>query len=110
LRRKDRENPERHRSRSRSFQNAWRKNHPLSWLERSRDQRDQFHRLLGRRNSAASKPILSLYLLPSVQHCGDGPGADSFGALAFFGPKDAQHNVQTAFELWVEKGVAPSSA
>jgi hypothetical protein len=41
---------------------------------------------------------------------GDGPGADSFGALAFFGPKDAQHNVQTALELSVEKDAAPSSA
>ena len=48
-------------------------------------------------------------MLPGVQHCADGPGADSFGALAFFGPKDAQHNVQTALELWVEKGAAPSS-
>lgn len=50
-----------------------------------------------------------LYMLPGVQHCADGPGADSFGALTFLGPKDAQHNVQTALELWVEKGAAPSS-
>jgi hypothetical protein len=50
-----------------------------------------------------------LYMLPGVQHCDGGPGADSFGALTFLGPKDAQHNVQTALELWVEKGAAPSS-
>jgi feruloyl esterase len=50
-----------------------------------------------------------LYMLPGVQHCDGGPGADSFGALTFLGPKDAQHNVQTALELWVEKGAAPYS-
>src|SRR5262249_13438477 len=49
-----------------------------------------------------------LYMLPGVQHCGGGPGADSFGALNSPGPKDPQHNVETALELWVEKGGAPS--
>jgi len=59
--------------------------------------------------SAETESFLRLYMLPGVQHCAGGPGADSFGALNSSGPKDAQHNVQTALELWVEKGTAPSS-
>ncbi len=53
--------------------------------------------------------FVRLYMLPGVQHCDGGPGPGSFGALNSPGPKDAQHNVQTALELWVEKGTAPSS-
>jgi hypothetical protein len=58
--------------------------------------------------SADAESFVRLYMLPGVQHCGGGPGADSFGALNSPGPKDAQHNVQTALELWVEKGTPPS--
>lgn len=58
---------------------------------------------------AQTDSFARLYMLPGVQHCGGGPGADSFGALNSPGPADAQHNVQTALELWVEKAVAPSS-
>ena len=36
-----------------------------------------------------------LFLVPGMQHCGGGPGTDSFDAVA-------------AIERWVEKGVAPS--
>jgi len=53
--------------------------------------------------------FVRLYMLPGVQHCNGGPGPGSFGAMNSPGPKDAQHNVQTALELWVEKGIAPSS-
>jgi len=56
-----------------------------------------------------TESFVRLYMLPGVQHCGGGPGADSFGALNSHGPKDPQHNVQTALELWVEKGTAPTS-
>ena len=58
---------------------------------------------------AQTDSFVRLYMLPGVQHCGGGPGADSFGALNSPGPRDRQHNVQAALELWVEKGVAPSS-
>jgi feruloyl esterase len=43
-----------------------------------------------------------------MQHCGGGPGPDSFG-LGGSGGKDAQHNVELALEQWVEKGIAPSA-
>ena len=58
---------------------------------------------------ADTESFVRLYMLPGVQHCDGGPGADTFGALNSPGPEDAQHNVQTALELWVEKGTAPTS-
>jgi tannase/feruloyl esterase len=49
--------------------------------------------------------FLRLYMVPGVQHCGGGPGPDSFGLGG--GAKDARHNVAAALEQWVEKGTAP---
>jgi feruloyl esterase len=49
-----------------------------------------------------------LYMVPGMQHCGGGPGPDSFG-LGGSGAKDAQHNIELALEEWVEKGNAPST-
>ena len=51
--------------------------------------------------------FMQLYLVPGMQHCADGAGANSFGQG---GPeaKDSEHNVQLAVERWVEKGVTPS--
>ena len=51
-----------------------------------------------------------LYLVPGMLHCGDGPGANSFGEGPV-GPAatDAQHNVRLALEQWVEQGTAPGS-
>lgn len=49
-----------------------------------------------------------LYMVPGMQHCFGGPGADSFGqSPATPGTSDPQRNVQTALENWVEKGTAP---
>lgn len=70
---------------------------------------DYFDSVRVKLGPAQTESFLRLYMLPGVQHCAGGPGADSFGALYSPGPKDAQHNVQTALELWVEKGMAPSS-
>jgi len=52
--------------------------------------------------------FVRLYMAPGVQHCGGGPGPDSFGA-AGTGSKDPQHNMALALEQWVEKGIAPSA-
>jgi len=52
--------------------------------------------------------FMRLYMVPGLQHCGGGPGANSFGQLALFPPADAQHDVQKAVEQWVETGAAPS--
>ena len=52
--------------------------------------------------------FVRLYMVPGMQHCGGGPGADSFGA-SYSGSPDAQHSVRAALEEWVEKGAAPGT-
>ena len=50
-----------------------------------------------------------LFMVPGMTHCYFGPGASSFGGVGQQIPpvRDATHDVQTALESWVEKGVAP---
>ena len=53
--------------------------------------------------------FVRLYMLPGVQHCGGGPGADTFGQSAAYALDDPEHNVRIALESWVERGTAPSA-
>jgi feruloyl esterase len=53
--------------------------------------------------------FVRLYMLPGVQHCGGGPGPDTFGQSADWPDQDPQHNVRIALENWVEKGTAPTT-
>ena len=53
--------------------------------------------------------FVRLYMVPGVQHCGDGPGTDSFGQVGRLVFDDPQHSVDAALEQWVEKGTAPST-
>jgi TonB family protein len=48
---------------------------------------------------------MRLFMVPGMQHCGGGPGANSFGQFTPAG--DADHDVSLALERWVEKGIAP---
>jgi len=52
--------------------------------------------------------FVRLFMVPGMQHCGGGPGPNSFGQL---GPgtalPDPQHSIYAALEQWVEKGIAP---
>ena len=47
--------------------------------------------------------FVRLYMVPGMQHCGGGPGADSFTQVG----DDPSHSAQTSLEQWVEKGIAP---
>ena len=51
-------------------------------------------------------PFLRLYMVPGMQHCGGGPGPNSFGQWSF-AHGDPMHDVDAALERWVEEGVAP---
>lgn len=59
----------------------------------------------------ATQNFYRLYMVPGMTHCYGGPGATSFGGVGQQIPpaRDAQHDVQTAIEAWVEKGVAPEN-
>ncbi|HEY2116588.1 MAG TPA: TonB family protein, partial [Candidatus Angelobacter sp.] len=49
--------------------------------------------------------FMRLFMVPGMQHCGGGPGANSFGQFTAAG--DADHDLSLALERWVEKGIAP---
>jgi Tannase and feruloyl esterase len=61
---------------------------------------------MGARKAAA---FTKLYMVPGMQHCGGGPGPDSFGQNGPAGNADPQHDVELALEQWVEQGIAPAS-
>ena len=58
---------------------------------------------------AATEAAIRLYMVPGMQHCGGGPGATEFGAGAVALRPDAEHDVFTALEQWVEAGKAPGA-
>jgi Tannase and feruloyl esterase len=51
--------------------------------------------------------FVRLYMVPGMQHCGGGPGPDSFGATPVAPRADSQHSMSTALESWVEQGTPP---
>jgi len=67
-----------------------------------------FNSILNAMGREKTQSFVRLYMVPGMQHCGGGPGPDSFGALPA-SDADAQHSVFAAMEEWVEHGAAPSS-
>lgn len=61
---------------------------------------------LGRQETDA---FVRLYMVPGMQHCGDGPGPNSFGQFGAASSNEPRRNVLMALEQWVEKGNAPSA-
>ena len=53
--------------------------------------------------------FVRLYMVPGMQHCGGGPGPDSFGQVGNLNFDDPKHSVDAALEQWVEKGTAPGT-
>lgn len=69
----------------------------------------QVQRTIG---NAATESSVRLFMVPGMQHCMGGPGADSFGQFGpatASGPEDAEHDILLAMEKWVEAGHAPES-
>lgn len=58
----------------------------------------------------ATKEFFRLFMVPGMAHCYFGPGASSFGGVGQQIPpvRDAEHDIQTALENWVENGVPPT--
>jgi feruloyl esterase len=48
-------------------------------------------------------------MIPGMQHCDNGPGADSFGQVGQLVFDDPAHSVDAGLEQWVEKGTAPAT-
>jgi hypothetical protein len=53
--------------------------------------------------------FVRLYMVPGMQHCGGGPGPDSFGAAGPSADADPEHSMFSALEHWVEHGQAPKT-
>jgi hypothetical protein len=59
---------------------------------------------MGQRDASA---VIRLFMVPGMQHCGAGPGPDSFGATVTRAQSDPQHDMSVALERWVEESIAP---
>jgi feruloyl esterase len=67
-----------------------------------------YEEVIGSMGRANADSFVRLYMVPGMQHCFGGPGADEFGgAGSFTWASDPQRNARTALENWVEKGTAP---
>jgi len=58
---------------------------------------------------SATDAAVRLYMVPGMLHCGGGPGAADFGQGGVSIRRDAQHDVFTALQQWVEAGKAPGT-
>jgi len=65
--------------------------------------------VVGTMGKSAADASVRLYMVPGMLHCGDGPGAADFGQNGASIRRDAQHDVFTALEQWVEVGKAPGT-
>jgi feruloyl esterase len=49
-----------------------------------------------------------LFLVPGMAHCGGGIGPNDFGNSGNSTRTDAEHNILSALDAWVERGAAPA--
>ena len=66
-----------------------------------------FQNVVAKMGQRGASSFMRLYMVPGMQHCGGGPGPDSFGATVTRAQSDPQHDMTVALERWVEEGVAP---
>ncbi len=64
-------------------------------------------RTANEREFGATQDFYRLFMVPGMSHCAGGIGATSFGNLAS-AQRDPDHDVVSALNRWVEKGVAPN--
>jgi feruloyl esterase len=69
---------------------------------------DYYNTVVRKLGRGKTNKFVRLFMVPGMQHCGGGPGPNSFGERGTAPPFDPQHNIYMALEQWVEKGVAPS--
>lgn len=67
---------------------------------------DYYQSVRRKLGAARTDSFLRLFMVPGMQHCGGGSGANSFGqgGVAMGTPRD---NIAAALEQWVEGGSAP---
>ena len=65
-----------------------------------------YQSVLSKMGANSAGEFVRLYMVPGMQHCSGGPGPDMFGQWSV-AQGDAQHDIDTALERWVEEGTAP---
>jgi hypothetical protein len=68
-----------------------------------------YQSVLAKMGQSDADSFVRLYMVPGMQHCDGGPGADAFGQVGKLNFDDPAHSVDAALERWVEKGAAPST-
>ncbi len=69
---------------------------------------DYYNSMVSAMGARETGQFVRLFMAPGMQHCGGGPGPNSFGQLGLgVGPADPQHSIYAALDQWVEKGIAP---
>jgi hypothetical protein len=68
---------------------------------------DYYDQVMARMGPRAGRSM-RLFMVPGVQHCGAGPGLNTFGqSAAPTQPADASADIGAAMEAWIERGRAP---
>ena len=57
--------------------------------------------------AAKTASFVRLYMVPGMEHCGGGPGANDFGQMGMPTLPGAKYNAFNALVDWVQKGQAP---
>jgi feruloyl esterase len=65
-----------------------------------------YNNVVSKMGKKSATAFVRLYMVPGMQHCGDGPGPTDFGTVV--GGLDPAHSIASALELWVEDGIAPA--
>jgi feruloyl esterase len=69
---------------------------------------DYYESVVKKMGRPETEGFVRLYLIAGMQHCGDGPGPNTFGQHGL-PSKDPRGNVLLALERWVEQGEAPAA-
>jgi hypothetical protein len=70
---------------------------------------DYYDSVVSKLGRPEADAFVRLYMVPGMQHCGDGPGPNAFGQSGAAPANEARRDVMAALEQWVEKGSAPSA-
>lgn len=71
---------------------------------------DYYNQVVENAGAEQANGFVRLFMVPGLQHCGGGPGLNSFGQgwSGIDGNNaDAEHSITMALEQWVETGTAP---
>lgn len=67
---------------------------------------DYYESVVRKTGAKTAATFVRLFMVPGMQHCGGGAGPNSFGQFGV-ASGDADHDIDTALERWVEQGIAP---